>query len=327
LRGFAILHALHPIRWRCLTGEYALPRIYTHHIQAHPRPRPPAATLRLLLISPNSQPPVSLPVLTPTKLVYLSILNLSIRLHGQCCPNSYEVADCYPLAVFYLMGQLYSTLTRPTLTTQVPLPWEVVPGGIRIKTQEWVCPPGCEQARPACFGDSQLPATNRSGNDRLCSICMSLGHLESTHWDSINNFREVVVKHHHSVSALLESVRRGCHCCGLLLIAWEENCRLYQEPGGGWTGKADFDSVSLDGDIRLRYQRVRTTISLTGDEVDEVQITILCGGLQPGMSGRLICKPMDCERPSFLQCHQFLTINQRGSQSYSSSRNMPSYRE
>jgi hypothetical protein len=238
------------------------------------------------------------------------VLKLSIRLHGHCCPNRYEVADSNLLAEFYLMGQLYSTLTRPTLTTQVPLPWEVVPGGIRIKTQEWVCPPDGERAQPACFEDSQFPATDRSGSDRLCSTCMSLGHLESTHWDSINNFREVVVKHHHSVSALLESARRGCHCCGLLLIAWEENCRLYQEPGGGWTGKAGFDSVSLDGDIRLRYERVRTTIPLTGVEVDEVQITILCGGLLPGMSGRLICKPMDREPPLSLACHQFLTINQ-----------------
>jgi hypothetical protein len=208
------------------------------------------------------------------------------------------------------MGQLYSTLTRPTLTTQVPLPWEVVPGGIRTKTQEWVCPPGGERAQPACLGHSGIPIPDRAASDRLCSACTSLSRLNNTHWESINNFHEVVMKHHHSVSALLESVRGGCHLCGLLLIAWEENCELCQEPGGRWVGRAGADSVSLHGDIKLSYQRTRATISLTGIEVDEVQINILCGDLLPGMGGRLVCKPMDGERPLLLKCHQTVTINQ-----------------
>jgi hypothetical protein len=132
------------------------------------------------------------------------------------------------------------------------------------------------------------------------------------------------VKHHHSVSALLESARGGCHFCGLLLIAWEEKCRLYQEPRGG---KADFNSASSDGDIKLRFQRVETTIRLTGVKVDQVQITILCGDLLPGMGGQLICKPMDSERSLFLKSLQFLTINQWYRQSSSPTRNMSSFRE
>ena len=45
---------------------------------------------------------------------------------------------------------------------------------------------------------------------------------------------------------------------------------MYQEPRGGWVGKAGFDSVSLDGGVKLRFQRVKTTIQFTGVEVDEV---------------------------------------------------------
>lgn len=145
------------------------------------------------------------------------------------------------------MGQVYSALTCPAITTQASSPGKVVPNGIRIKTQVYVCPPGGEWGRPACFGDSQFRIPDRSGSDRLCSACMSLGRQNSTHWVSINNFREVIVKHHYSIGALIESVRGGCHFCGLLLIAWEEKCRLYQEPRGGWVGKAGFGLASLDG--------------------------------------------------------------------------------
>jgi hypothetical protein len=198
------------------------------------------------------------------------------------------------------MGQVYSALTRPASTIHHSLPWEVVPGGIRIKTQQWVCPPGGEGVQPACFGGSQIRIPDRPEGDRLCSTCTSLGHLERNYWDSINNFRGIVVKHHHSVTALLESARGGCHFCGLLLIAWEEHCRLYQESKGAWVGKADFNSASLHGGIKLKYQRVETTIHLTGVKVDEVQITILCGDLLPGMGGQLICKPIDSKRFLFL---------------------------
>jgi hypothetical protein len=194
------------------------------------------------------------------------------------------------------MGQVYSALTRPAPTIHHSLPWEVVPGGIRIKSQEWVGPPGGEGAQPACFGGSQIRIPDRPEGDRLCSVCMRLSQLKSTYWDSINNFCGVIVKHHHSVSALLESARGGCHFCGLLLIAWEENCELNQEPRGGWIGKAGSISASLHGGIKLKYQRVETTIHLTSVKVDEVQITILCGDLLPGMGGQLICKPIDSKR-------------------------------
>ncbi|KAF2006387.1 HET-domain-containing protein [Amniculicola lignicola CBS 123094] len=197
------------------------------------------------------------------------------------------------------MGQAYSALAHPTPAVKASFPCEVVPGGIRIKTQTWICPPGGERARPACFGDNQLQIPDRSGSERLCSTCISLGRLTTTHWDSINNFREVIVKHHHSVSALIESVRGGCHFCGLLLIAWEEKCCLCQEPSGEWVGKAECNSASLHGGIKLRFQRVETKIHLTGIKVDEVQITILCGDLLPGMGGQLICTPLDTNLPNF----------------------------
>jgi hypothetical protein len=299
-----MIHALHPSRWRCLIGQYALPRNSSHHIQTFVQPR------HACCLFPQTQPQLTLLYHHSPSSFVCPALKILIRLHGCCRSNRFEGTDFYPLAEFSLMGQVYLALTRPAPTTQASLPWEVVPGGIRIKTQQWVCPPGGEQARPACFGDSQLRVPDRSESDRLCSACMSLGHLKSTHWDSINNFRGVVVKHHHSLSALLESARGGCHFCGLLLTAWEGKCRLYQEPRGGWIGKADFNSASLDGDIKLRFQRVKTTIRLTGVKVDEVRITILCGDLLPGMGGQLICEPMDSERSLFLKCLQFLTINQ-----------------
>ena len=124
-------------------------------------------------------------------------------------------------------------------------------------------------------------------------------YLDSTHWDAINNFRKVIVNHHDSFDALLKSAREGCHLCGLLLIAWEEICRLDQEPGGGWVGKAGFDLASLNEGIRLEFQRVETKIQLTGVIIDEVQITILCGELLSSMGGRLICRAMDGKRSLF----------------------------
>lgn len=110
-----------------------------------------------------------------------------------------------PPAEFYPMGQVYSALTRPVTTIRASLPWEVVSDGIRVKTQTWVCPPGGEQARPACFGDGELRIPDHLKKDRLCSVCMSLSRLKTTHWDSINNFHEA----RYSSSAGEEGAKKG----------------------------------------------------------------------------------------------------------------------
>jgi hypothetical protein len=178
-----------------------------------------------------------------------------------------------------------------------------------------VVPPGYDarhgysQARPTCFGDGQFQIPDRSGSDRLCSTCMNLGHLESTLWDSINNLHEIIVKHHRSVSALIESGRGGCHLCGLLLVAWQEKCRLDQELTGRWVGKRPGKSAALYGDITLKFERVEVTIPITKVKVDQVQITILCGDLLPSMGGQLICTPMEGECSLYLRRPQFLIIN------------------
>jgi hypothetical protein len=148
--------------------------------------------------------------------------------------------------------------------------------------------PGAEQARPTCFVDGQFQIPDRSGSDRLCSACTSLGNLESTYSDGINKFHGVTVKHHRSVSALIESARGGCHFCGLILIVLEEECRLCQEPGGGWVAKRDLKSFSLHGDITLKIRNDG--------------ITILCGDLPVHMGGGMICKSMDSERSLFFEC-------------------------
>ena len=179
----------------------------------------------------------------------------------------------------------------PALKTRSPSPRVVMSG------EEDVRAPGVcgNQAQPACFGVSQLQIPKRPEMERLCSTCMSLGRLNSTHWEDINDFREVIVNHHHSVDALLKSAREGCHLCGLLLIAWEDNCRLDQEPGGGWVGKDGFKSIPFNDGIRLKFQRVKKTYM---GAVDEVQLTILCGDSLFDYSGHLICKAMDSEHSS-----------------------------
>lgn len=169
--------------------------------------------------------------------------------------------------------------------------------------------PGAEQARPTCFVDGQFQIPDRSGSDRLCSACTSLGNLESTYSDGINKFHGVTVKHHRSVSALIESGRGGCHLCGLLLVAWQEKCRLDQELTGRWVGKRPGKSAALYGDITLKFERVEVTIPITKVKVDQVQITILCGDLLPSMDGRLICTPMEGECSLYLRRPQFLIIN------------------
>jgi len=194
--------------------------------------------------------------------------------------------------------------TYPALTTQEPLPKDVVPGG------EWVVPLVGDQAQPVCFGVGQLRIPERPKSERLCSACMSLSRLESTHWEEINNFRKVVVDHHHSFNALLKNALEGCHLCGLFLIALEERCRLDQEPGGVWVGKAQDNSISLNDGIKLELERVKSTIRLTRVVVDEVQITILCGNLPSSMCGRLICKTMDSECSSFSSQPSPFTSNQ-----------------
>lgn len=177
---------------------------------------------------------------------------------------------------------------------------------------KWHMPPGGrnDQARPTCFGYGQFQIPDRSGSDRLCSTCMSLGHLESTLWDSINNFHEVIVKHHHSVNALVESACGGCHFCGLLLMEWESRFYLCQEPGGGWVGESGTDAASLDGDIKLKIERVKKTDRFRGFEAEEIQIAILCGDLPPGILRQLICTPMESERSLFSLHPQLLTVNQ-----------------
>jgi len=121
-------------------------------------------------------------------------------------------------------------------------------------------------------------------------------------FEELNKFRNVVVNHHTSFDALIKSVRGGCHLCGLMLMAWEENCRFVQEPGGGWLGKAKYDSASLNDGITLQFQRVATKIPQTDVVFGELQVVILCGEL--GEFGRLICEfPMDSERSSTLVHH------------------------
>jgi hypothetical protein len=213
------------------------------------------------------------------------------------------------------MGQVYSASKRQASTTQASLPTqaslieEVVPSGERSKNREWVLPFRFKhtQTRPACFGDGQLRIPDRSGSDRLCSTCMSLGHLESTHWDDINTFRKkVTVKHHHSVSTLIESARGGCHLCGLFLMAWEGLCRFHQKPTGGWVGKWGFDSFSLDGDITLTFHKVKNPNAHS----EVMEIIVRCGDLPSDMAGRLICEPMDSECSLFFECSLFATVNQ-----------------
>ncbi|KAH6864737.1 heterokaryon incompatibility protein-domain-containing protein [Alternaria rosae] len=169
----------------------------------------------------------------------------------------------------------------------------------------WVRPPGGDQAQPTCFGIGQLRIPERSESQRLCSACMSLGCLNSTHWESINNFRKVIVDHHHSFDAILKSAREGCHLCGLLLIAWEEKCSLEQEPGGGWVGKLGLDSVSLSEGIRLEFKRWAPTLR---SNLDEVRINILCGDLPSTMGGRLICKALDSSSASLSRIKAWLNI-------------------
>lgn len=164
----------------------------------------------------------------------------------------------------------------------------------------YVNPPGGDQAQPACFGAGQVLIPERSEHDRLCSTCMSLGRLNSTHWEDINNFREVTVNHPHSIDALITSAREGCHLCGLLLTALEEEIRLSQEPRGGWIFEAGTNSGALTGIIRLRFQRDEPTLPWDGFVFDGVRIVLLCGGLPGGEGGRLICQAMDSERSSFL---------------------------
>jgi len=205
------------------------------------------------------------------------------------------------------MNQIHSSPTPPIVTTQASVPSEVVPGGERIKTEEFVRPSGNDQAQPACFGGGKLQIPERSESDRLCSVCLSLGRLNSTHWHDIAHTSGVVINHHHSFHALVKSAREGCHLCGLLLIAWEEEYRLEQEPGRGWVGKAQYDSASLNEGIKLKFERLDTTIPLNGGMIDEVRITSLCGEF---LGGRLICKAMDSERSSSLRRFQFHAINQ-----------------
>lgn len=256
------------------------------------------------------------------------VSKLSIRLHDRFCPDTRSLISSP--AKLYIIKQAYLALERRVLRTQTSL--EVMSGSMSpesegCESKEWIYPPDTEQTRPACFGDGQFQIPDRSGSDRLCSTCMSLGHLESTLWDSINNFHEVIVKHHRSVSVLIESARGGCHLCGLLLIAWEETYRLDQDPTGEWVGRIYGESVSLNGDVTLRFKRELETAPFSGVEVDEVRITILCGDLPPGMVGRLICTPKESERSLFSRRPQLLTVNQRHSQSPSTSRNMSSYRQ
>jgi len=206
---------------------------------------------------------------------------------------TWVLSDLHP------MDQVHSSSKHPAPTTQDPLPCEVVSVGTRINTKEWAFPTGGKQARPACFGIGQFRIPERSKSDRLCSACMSLDRLDSTYWEEINNFREVIVDHHNSFDALLKSARGGCHLCVLILIAWEDVCRLEQETGGGWVGKLGFRSVSLNDGSRLSFKRIGKTLPHENFIPDEVQITILCGDLPHNMRGRLICKAMDSECSSF----------------------------
>lgn len=189
------------------------------------------------------------------------------------------------------------------------LPHEPVPGGIGIQTEAWYGYPDPDKARPICLGDSQLRMPDRPRKDRLCPTCTSLGNLTDTHWDSISSFHQVVVDHHHSVGALLESVRGGCHFCGLLLIAWEEKCFLCQQPSGAWIGRIKDYAVSLDGGIKLNFRRLRPKKNSTGIKTHGIEITILCGNMMPSMGGRLLCTPKESECFEFERYCWLLKLN------------------
>ena len=205
------------------------------------------------------------------------------------------------------MNHMHSSPMQAAISTQNCVPSEVVPGGTENETREWAWPPDHDQAQPACFGGGQLRIPERSESDRLCSACTSLGRLNSTHWEEIKGPRfHVSVEHHHSFDALFKSAREGCHLCGLLLIALEENWRLCQQPGGEWVAKRGYESASLSGGIRLDFKRWAPIFPST---VDEVRINIVCGDLPSAMGGRLICKAMDSERSSFLEHLHYFTID------------------
>ncbi|KAH7112118.1 heterokaryon incompatibility protein-domain-containing protein [Dendryphion nanum] len=125
----------------------------------------------------------------------------------------------------------------------------------------------------------------------LCAVCLGLEKLPPESWHSIKNFSEIVVPHHRSLGALFESALKGCHLCNLLVVAWEQNCYLVKDLNGHWIGKSGFDSATLDGCIRLKFQREKQLLKYTGVPIDEVRIRILCGTMPPSWGGLLICDP------------------------------------
>ena len=161
-----------------------------------------------------------------------------------------------------------------------------------IKTQTWVCAPG-DQSELYTFPENRPQVLEPQEGERLCSICLSLGQLPSEYWDNINNFRDVFIPHHYSVSTLIDSALGGCHFCNLLLKAWEETCRLSQDSNGHWVARLGTDIATLGDWIILRFQRAKQLLQITGVHVDEVQISILCGDMPPEMRGKLICYPMN----------------------------------
>jgi hypothetical protein len=66
-------------------------------------------------------------------------------------------------------------------------------------------------------------------------------------------------------------------------------CRLSQDSTGHWVGRLEFEKATLDGWIRLKFRRKKRLLQYTGVQVDEIQISIVCGNMPPEMGGQLIC--------------------------------------
>ncbi|KAF2690603.1 HET-domain-containing protein [Lentithecium fluviatile CBS 122367] len=161
-----------------------------------------------------------------------------------------------------------------------------------LETGTWYCAPG-DIGHPSLFPDLQTWRTDSWKEDGLCPNCLSLGQLPSKHWDSVNNFREIIVQHHRTFDTFLRSALQGCQLCCLLLQSWEQNCRLCQDPKRRWFAKLGFESAALDDCIQLKFRREKKILPYMDVRLDEIQIHILCGNMPPAMAGQLICYPMN----------------------------------
>ncbi len=163
----------------------------------------------------------------------------------------------------------------------------------------WVTPTeyhvvGSDETQPISFSKVMSQGPKLQKGERLCSVCHSLGQLSSFLWINILTSRDVVVRHHKCLDHLILSALGGCHLCCLLLKAWEQYCQLLRDKNGQWVGKAKNTCVLLTGYIELSFRMERKLLRVTDVEINEVQISILCGNMPPEMGGQLICCPMIC---------------------------------